>query len=465
MLLWEGITPLLFVIKLRVMMVLLLGKNSHGQLGISSSSSTKSIRAADGPAKSSPTTCCDTSGGSSSLSFNTTGSLRRIALVGTDVGRQGTVYSWGCSDRGRLGQGRAAKRSSDVGEPARVNGMLAKLVTLVIACGAWHSTCIAANESQVASGIGRVFMWGTGIYDQLGVGKMQVTFEQQPVRLPPRELDDEVLPTRLACGTHHTAALTVDNRIFTWGSTRAFNGVPTELRLAGGERCGRVASIACGRTFTVFNTVSRDVASYEWPEVSRLWREKPVVIPHLDFSKVPTLPLCTSDPLPPFSKGAKVIKPSTELPSPVRLKPFADRCAREEVELREAKRIDDQLFIRCVDCVGAVTGFSHLRSVCGCVVIVHTIANFMGQDDRGFKCGNMKQCASCSVYIVHDELDARFNAPVNNATSEFSVLLIMSFSTTTCGKASSPGRGQRNLVKILKSPSVTQTLHRGYHLH
>lgn len=34
-------------------------------------------------------------------------------------------------------------------------------------------------------------------------------------------------------------------------------------------------------------------------------------------------------------------KSSSQLPSPVRLEPFADRCAREAEELREAKRIDD----------------------------------------------------------------------------------------------------------------------------
>ncbi|KAG3015767.1 hypothetical protein PC121_g13644 [Phytophthora cactorum] len=316
------------------------GSNSHGQLGFSSSSSNTP---ADGPAKTSPTTFPRPAVMHQVAALRSV-SVRQVACGGLHslaLTTDGKVYSWGCSDGGRLGQGRVPKRTSDVSEPALVRGKLSNLVALTIACGAWHSACIAAEASQVVSGVGRVMTWGTGIYGQLGVGKAQVTYEPQPVRLPPREMDDEVFAIRLACGTHHTAALTVDNRIFTWGSTRAFNGVPTELRLSGGERFGRVVSLACGRTFTVFNTVSRDAASYEWPEVPRLWRDKPAIIPHLDLSKVPTLPLCTSNPLPPFSKATKVVKTSSELPSPVRLEPFADRRAREEEEVREAKRIDD----------------------------------------------------------------------------------------------------------------------------
>ncbi|ETO80364.1 hypothetical protein F444_05120 [Phytophthora nicotianae P1976] len=316
------------------------GSNSHGQLGIIPSSSSKP---AEGPAKPSPTTFPRPAVMHQVPALRSV-SVRQVAcgvLHSLALTSDGKVFSWGCSDGGRLGLGRHIKRSSDVNEPALVNGMLANLVTLSIACGAWHSACIAAEPSHVGSGAGRVFTWGTGVYGQLGVGKAQVTYEPQPVRLPPRELNDEVLATHIACGTHHTAALTVDNRIFTWGSTRAFNGVPTELRLSGGERFGRVASLACGRTFTVFNTVSRDSASYEWPEVPRLWRDKPVIIPRLDLSRVPTLPLCASNPLPPFSKGTKVVKSSSELPPAVRLEPFADRRAREEEELREAKRIDD----------------------------------------------------------------------------------------------------------------------------
>jgi len=315
------------------------GSNSHGQLGLSPSSATKP---SEGPAKTSPSTFPRASVMHQVAALRSV-SVRQVAcgvLHSLALTSDGKVYSWGCSDGGRLGQGRATKRSSDVSEPVLVSGELRNVVAVAIACGAWHSACIATETSDVGSGAGRVLTWGTGVYGQLGVGKAQVSYEPQAVRLPPRELDDEVLCTRLACGTHHTAALTADNRVFTWGSTRAFSGTPTELRLPGGKRFGRVASLACGRTFTIFHTMSRDAASYEWPEVPRLWREQPVVMPRLDFAKLPTMPLCTSIPLPPFSKGANVAKSSSQLPSPVRLEPFADRQTREAEELREAQRIE-----------------------------------------------------------------------------------------------------------------------------
>lgn len=318
------------------------GSNSHGQLGIGISGAAT------------PSSPVKVEQPKSASTFPRAAVIHQVAALRATSVRQvscgalhslalttdGVVYSWGCKDGGRLGHGREKNRSSDVSEPAPVCGDLKGLVVLSIACGAWHSACIAAgilNDDKA----GRVFTWGTGIYGQLGVGHSQVAYEPQVVRLPPRKIDNEVLVTRIACGTHHTAALTADNRMFTWGSTRAFQGTPTELRLPHGERFGRVASIACGRTFTVFNTVSRDSASYERPEVKRLWRDKPVVIPRLNFSTLPPMPLIDSNPLPPFSKGANLAKPYDDIPVPVRLEPFADRQAREAEEVLEAKRIDE----------------------------------------------------------------------------------------------------------------------------
>lgn len=310
------------------------GSNSHGQLGICPSKpATKTMPPAFPRA-----VVIHQVAALRSVSVHQVacGALHSLALTS-----DGKVFSWGCGDGGRLGQGRANKRMSDVVEPVVVNGMLANLVTLTIACGPWHSACIATEASQVASKAGRVFTWGTGVYGQLGAGKAHVFYEPQFVRLPPCEHDDEEFAARLACGTYHTAIVTISNRIYTWGSSRAFHGTPTELQSCDGGRFERITSLACGRSFTVFNTTSRDAASYEWPQVSQLWRKKPCIIPRLNLAKVPTLPLCTSTPLPAFSKGIGGIKPSREIPLLVRPEPFADQRAREEEETREAQRVDD----------------------------------------------------------------------------------------------------------------------------
>lgn len=82
---------------------------------------------------------------------------------------EGKVFSWGCTDGGRLGHGNfkaaGAKQEQQMGKPAMVRGRLESLRVLEIACGTWHSVCIATEDPQAASG--RVFTWGTGIYGQV----------------------------------------------------------------------------------------------------------------------------------------------------------------------------------------------------------------------------------------------------------------------------------------------------------
>lgn len=100
------------------------------------------------------------------------GALHTVALTA-----QGKLYSWGCSDGGRLGHdgpssslnGRGKSTISDdavVSQPALIAGPLAGLVVLGVACGAWHNACIATADGSSHSS-GRVFTWGTGIYGQV----------------------------------------------------------------------------------------------------------------------------------------------------------------------------------------------------------------------------------------------------------------------------------------------------------
>ncbi|GLD99182.1 hypothetical protein PINS_up007900 [Pythium insidiosum] len=133
----------------------------------------------------------------------------------------------------------------------------------------------------------------------------------------------------VACGMHHTAALTTANRVYTWGSLESFSAAPTPLRRADGAPFNRIASLACGRTFTIFNTLSLTSQSYERSEASRLWRVKETVVPPLPLSSnaLPALPLSSS-------------LPGVDHPLPLRLEPSADRAAREAAELAERERID-----------------------------------------------------------------------------------------------------------------------------
>lgn len=147
----------------------------------------------------------------------------------------------------------------------------------------------------------------------------------------PREvcLPNEEAVIQVACGMHHTAALTAKNHVFSWGSTRSFHSSPRQLHLPDGSAFERIASIACGRTFTIFNTLQRDEQSYEGSEVHRLWKIKPVAIPPLDFRQIALLPLSSSCPEKDPRHAVKL-----------RLEPAKDRAERERLEQQENERLE-----------------------------------------------------------------------------------------------------------------------------
>lgn len=159
-------------------------------------------------------------------------------------------------------------------------------------------------------------------------------YEPHCVRVPISAVANEELATQIACGMHHTAVLTTENSVFMWGSVQRFSPKPQKLQLKDNSVFGRIASLSCGRTFVIFNTLSRDAESYEKREAHRLWRVQPTVIPHLDLRKIPSLPLSSSC----FSAKKSL---NNHPPPPPRLEPQVDRKAREHEEAREAQRIED----------------------------------------------------------------------------------------------------------------------------
>lgn len=169
---------------------------------------------------------------------------------------------------------------------------------------------------------------------KLGTGVQQVLYEPHYVRIPHSAVVSEELAKQIACGMHHTAVLTTENSVFLWGSVQRFSPKPQKLQQKDNSVFGKIASLSCGRTFVIFNTLSRDAESYEKRDAHRLWRVQPTVIPRLDLRKIPPLPLSSSC----FS--AKKSLNNHPLP-PSRLEPHVDRKARENDEQREAQRIEE----------------------------------------------------------------------------------------------------------------------------
>lgn len=109
----------------------------------------------------------------------------------------GTVWAWGGNEKGQLGFGDRTPRMS----PA----LLADLSSISrIACGKWHTVAVASG--------GQMWTWGDGASGQLGHG----TEEEE---LVPRQVMalEQVNIIAVAAGKAHTAALTSQGEVWTWG--------------------------------------------------------------------------------------------------------------------------------------------------------------------------------------------------------------------------------------------------------
>ncbi|MEW5304415.1 MAG: hypothetical protein WDW36_007026 [Sanguina aurantia] len=117
------------------------------------------------------------------------------------ITRAGELYTWGCGAEGNLGLGTTV----NVASPRQVTRMRGKGIKAV-ACS---EGCTAAISSD-----GRMYTWGSGMAGQLGHGNM--------FRLPEPKLlsifGDEVIIEQVSCGPYHTAAVSYDGTLFTWGN-------------------------------------------------------------------------------------------------------------------------------------------------------------------------------------------------------------------------------------------------------
>ena len=132
---------------------------------------------------------------------------RRFMLARTT---DGAVYSWGCGEYGRCGNGR---KEQLVPEPIE---LLAGKAVVQIAAGRSHALAVTAA--------GDVWVWGKNDAGQLGLGGSVLmdlnTMEEYPLLL---EANAETAPgfagavAAVAAGANHSLALTRDGRVFQWG--------------------------------------------------------------------------------------------------------------------------------------------------------------------------------------------------------------------------------------------------------
>eukprot|EP00924_Labyrinthula_sp_SR-Ha-C_P001630 maker-scaffold_18-snap-gene-4.42-mRNA-1 protein AED:0.03 eAED:0.03 QI:72/1/1/1/1/0.66/3/1018/337 len=118
----------------------------------------------------------------------------------------GTVYTWGRGDDGRLGHGELEQKSF----PFPIYQFLKNKIKIQkINCGSYHSA--AVTES------GELYTWGGGMYGKLGHGN------QEGCRVPCKVDGLDGYALGVACGSRHTLSIvapfhnTKTTQVFAWG--------------------------------------------------------------------------------------------------------------------------------------------------------------------------------------------------------------------------------------------------------
>jgi len=176
------------------------------------------------------------------------GSFHTIVLT-----KNGEVYSWGCGRDGQLGHG-------DWGSP-RVPHLVKALQgkdVIQVACGEYHSAAL--------TGTGEVYTWGDGGDGQLGHGDWRTKgYRLSQPRLV-KSLSGKGV-TSIACGEYHSAALSADGVVYTWGksvngqlgNTDDIKKVTTPSPVDGLDH---IVAIACGGAHTCVVTANNEV--WQW---------------------------------------------------------------------------------------------------------------------------------------------------------------------------------------------------------
>ncbi|KAL3278333.1 hypothetical protein HHI36_013664 [Cryptolaemus montrouzieri] len=167
------------------------------------------------------------------------------------LNKWGQVFAWGSDACGQLGH-----QLGHVLQPVpKIVKSLAKYNVVQIACGRLHSVALTNN--------GEIFCWGGNTFGELGNGHTSVC---EPTPISVTSLCG--IPFAfIACGSHHTFALSKSGAVFGWGkNTHGQLGLndttnklfPNQLRTL---RNIRVRYITCGEDFSTFLTMDGGVFS------------------------------------------------------------------------------------------------------------------------------------------------------------------------------------------------------------
>ncbi|XP_015266272.1 PREDICTED: probable E3 ubiquitin-protein ligase HERC6 [Gekko japonicus] len=166
----------------------------------------------------------------------------------------GRVFSWGAGTFGQLGTGELKDRLI----PKKIEG-LSTCKIIQVACGHYHSIVLTKD--------GRVFSWGQNSYGQLGIGK-EVSSHGQPQHVSAL---DGIPLAQVAAGGAHSFALSLLGIVYGWGRDSAHQlglsqSDPREQvfkpRSVGALRNLDVIYISCGAEHTAVLTQNGSVFTF-----------------------------------------------------------------------------------------------------------------------------------------------------------------------------------------------------------
>ncbi|XP_060933112.1 probable E3 ubiquitin-protein ligase HERC4 [Limanda limanda] len=182
------------------------------------------------------------------------GSQHSVALT-----NDGRVFTWGQDSRGQLGLGQGKPFANS---PQQLRPLSSTPLVHVAAGG---------EQSFALSVSGGVFGWGRNDRGQLGLG--DTTDRRTPAPVKGLNMKGTVL---ISCGKDHTAALTKDGSVFTFGSGEfgqlGHNSFSDQLRprLVAELLGAKVTEIACGLNHTLVSTDAKKVYSFGCGEQGQL---------------------------------------------------------------------------------------------------------------------------------------------------------------------------------------------------
>lgn len=232
----------------------------------------------------------------------------------------GRLFSWGWNGFGQCGLGED-KAGASIPLP-RVVGALAGRTVVTVACGAAHTACLVdTREFYGADGLS-VYAWGAQQAGQLGFDETQKTKVQSFAKpnaveclrnvagflakdgsLSVVNAEGRQIKQPLSCGMAHTAVVSRDNNLWTWGANehgqcgRSGDGktiAPGQVRAL--EAHAKIAGVACGGAHTLALSVPGGVYAFGLNATGQLGdgsdHGKPTAIPVV--VRLPPTVVCTA---------------------------------------------------------------------------------------------------------------------------------------------------------------------------